>query len=304
MKRIYDLYKIRRLTAAIGVFDGVHRGHQKIFKRLVRESARFKTKSAVITFHPHPREVLNPAVKIPLLASLKHRIQLIGGLGIDFCIVIKFTRSLSMMKADEFIEKVLVNKLGVGTLVVGKNFLFGADRKGSFSTLKKISRYYGFRVIGVTPVKMEGSYISSTRTREAIEKGDLKKASLMLGRPVTVLGTVIKGRRLGRLLGFPTANISPHHEAIPPSGVYAADVRIRKRPYMGILNIGTRPTFSEDREPTIELHIFNFRKNIYGKDVEITFRKKIRNEKRFLSVGALRRQVIKDISSVKRSRNI
>lgn len=304
MKRIYNLYKIGRITAAIGIFDGVHLGHQKIFKRLIKEAARSKTKSAVITFHPHPREVLNPATKVPLLTSLKHRLKLISNFGIDFSIVIRFTKSLSRMRADDFIKKVIVSKFAVGTLIVGKNFLFGSDRKGSFSTLEGMSRPYGFRVIGVTPVKMKGTYISSTRIRKAIEKGDLKNASVMLGRPVTILGTVIRGRSLGRLLGFPTANISPHHEAIPPSGVYAANVRLHKRLYRGILNIGTRPTFSTDREPTIELHIFNFRKNIYGEDVEIIFRKKIRNEKRFSSVEGLRRQVMKDISMVKRSLNI
>lgn len=289
----------RKLAATIGVFDGVHRGHQKILKKLIKEAARQNAKSLVITFHPHPREVLNPESKTPLLTSLEHRLRLIGDMGVEYFYVIKFTKSLSRVKANDFIKKILIHKLDIKTLVVGENFLFGYKGRGNFALLKKMSKRYNLRLFGVKPMKMKTTYISSTRVRSAIEKGDLKQASLMLARPVIVFGTVIKGKKIGRRLGFPTANINPHHEAIPPSGVYAVNVRLHKRLYKGILNIGTRPTFGKDREPTIELHILNFKKDIYGKDIEIIFKRKIRNERRFSSAEALQRQINKDILRAK-----
>jgi len=295
MKKIYNLHKIWKVVATIGIFDGVHRGHQKILKRLVKEASRQNVKSLVVTFCPHPREVLNPGSKVPLLISLNHRLKLIKDMGVDFLQVLKFTKSLSVMKADDFIKKILIDRLGVKSLVVGENFLFGYKGEGDFSLLQRIGRKYSLRLYDVKPVKMKGACVSSTRIRRVIEKGDLKEAMLMLGRPVTVLGTIVKGRGIGRKLGFPTANIDPHHEAIPPSGVYAVDVKIEKRFCKAILNIGTRPTFGRDIDPTIELYILDFKKDIYGKDVEIIFKRKVRNEKRFSSAEALRRQIQKDI---------
>jgi riboflavin kinase / FMN adenylyltransferase len=299
MKKIYKQYKnIQAPAVAIGIFDGVHLGHQKILKKLVREAEKEKTKSLVITFYPHPREILKHSPKVPLLTSLEHRLRLIKELGVDSSVVVKFKKSLSRIKADDFIEKVLVKKLNMKTLVVGKDFKFGHNKKGDFSLLKKMSGRYGFKLFGIDPVKIKGSYVSSTRIREVIEKGGLKHASVLLGRPVVILGTVVKGRRIGRALGFPTANINPHHEAIPPSGVYVVDVKLNGKVFKGVLNIGTRPTFGENREPVIELHILNFRKNIYGKDAEIIFKKKIRKEKKFKTVNDLKEQIKKDILSI------
>jgi len=289
-----------KIVASIGIFDGVHRGHQKILARLVKEAAKHKSKSLVVTFEPHPREVLNPGSRVALLTSLQHRLDLIKGLGIDFLLVVKFTKSFSRIKAEDFINAFLVSGINIKTIVVGANFLFGARRKGDFRLLKKASKKFGFRLIGVKPLKIGSIYVSSTNIRKKIQKGDLKDASKMLGRPVTVFGTVIKGRSIGRKIGFPTANIDPHHEAIPPSGVYAVNVRLDKRIFAGILNIGTRPTFGRKSPPVIELHIFNYNKNLYGKDIKVIFKVKIRNERKFPSIESLRRQIEKDIQFAKR----
>jgi len=280
-------------AAAIGIFDGVHRGHQKILKKLAKEASRNNTKSLLITFDPHPRNILKS--KIPLLISLKHRLTLIKDFGIDSLRVIRFTRKLSRLSGEEFITKILMCRFKIDIFVLGENFRFGHKGRGTAELLKK----YGFKVFEIKTLKSKGRSISSTRIRQKIERGDLRNASLMLGRPVTVLGTVVKGRRVGRRLGFPTANIDPHHEAIPPSGVYSVDAKISSRIYKAILNIGTRPTFGKNIDPTIELHIFNFKKSIYNKDVEIIFKRKIRDERRFKSVEALRKQIQSDIYKAK-----
>jgi len=304
VKKTCDYYKNKKVVAAIGIFDGVHKGHQKIIKKVIACSHFDHVKSLVITFHPHPRNVLNPRSKIPLLLSLGHRLRLIKEMGVDHVSVIKFTKKLSRMTSLDFVKRVLLHDFNIKTIIVGTNFLFGQGHKGDFAYLKKIGQRHDFNVIGVKPVKMKRVNISSTRIRKAVEKSDIRNAGRMLGRPVTILGTVVKGRKVGRRLGFPTANINPHHEAIPQSGVYAVDARLLNKKYQGILNIGTRPTFGKDAEPTIELHIFDFNKNIYGKDLQIIFNNKIRNEKRFSSIEALKRQIKKDISvaMVRRSR--
>jgi riboflavin kinase/FMN adenylyltransferase len=249
-----------------------------------------------VTFNPHPRRVLNPNSNVPSLTSLGHRLKLIKAIGVDFFLVIKFTKLFSGIKAEDFVKKILVNKLAIKNLVVGENFLFGHRQSGDLRFLKRLGERFGFQVFWVRPVRMKGAIISSTRIRNIIQKGRLEEASRMLGRPLTILGTVVKGRHIGRRLGFPTANIDPHHETIPPNGVYAVYVRTDKKPCRkAVLNIGTRPTFCRGKEPVLELHILNFKKYIYGKDIEIIFRQKIRNERRFYCIEALRRQIQKDI---------
>ncbi|PIW68732.1 MAG: hypothetical protein COW10_00945, partial [Candidatus Omnitrophica bacterium CG12_big_fil_rev_8_21_14_0_65_42_8] len=257
----------------IGIFDGVHKGHQAILKKVIRRAKIARLKSVVITFNPHPVKVLSPGAKIPLLMSLGHRIRLIKKMGVDECLVMRFTKGFSRLSPEDFIKNVLVDKFNLKALVTGGNFLFGFEEKGGVALLRKLSRAYDFKFYSVPPLKMDGNFISSTRIRRLIEEGDLKSASKMLGRPVTILGTVVKGRRFGRKIGFPTANINPHHESIPPGGVYGVDAVLGEKKYSGILNISGRKI--------IEVHIFNFKKDIYGKDIEIIFRQKIRDEKKF-----------------------
>ena len=183
---------------------------------------------------------------------------------------------------------------------MGSNFFFGKKREGSLKVLKEFSKLYGYKVSTVGRFKTSGKIISSTLIRSLILEGKIKKASFLLSRPVTVLGTVVKGHRRGRDVGFPTANVDPHHEAIPPSGVYAVRVKIGNRLYKGILNRGLRPTFIKgEKEPTIEVHVFGFRKDIYGKDIEIIFVKKIREEKKFKDIDKLRKRIKEDIKRAK-----
>lgn len=274
-------------VVTIGIFDGVHKGHQVILKKVLKEARKNRLKSVVVTFDPHPVKVLNPGAKIPFLTSLEHRIKLIKSMNIDDCVIIKFTKEFSKVNARVFIKKFLIDKLNLKVMVTGENFLFGSKERGDIKLLERLGKTYDFKFYKIPPLKIEGDYISSTSIRKAVERGDLKLASKMLGRPVTILGTVVRGKRLGREIGFPTANIDPHHESIPPSGVYSIDVALDEKLYRGILNISAHKI--------IEAHIFNFNKDIYGKDIEVIFKQKIRDEKKFKSFSSLKKQIQLDI---------
>jgi len=304
MKVFYSLddflksrFSSKRFVLTMGVFDGVHRAHQAIIKKAVKIARNRKISTIVITFNPHPADVLNAAKKVPLLISLKHRLHLLEEMDVDCVMVLRFNKKLSGMEASAF-AKNLFSKIKVENIVIGESFFFGKEKKGSFGDLNRLSKVFKYRINVIKALKSDGKIISSTRIRKLISKGDIKKASRLLSRPVTVLGTVTKGHKRGRIIGFPTANIDPHHEVIPPSGVYAVKVKFKHKTYNGILNIGIRPTFRgkrlADKEPTIEVHIFNFKESIYGKDLEIEFVKKIRKERRFESVSELRSQIGKD----------
>ncbi|MBL7068973.1 MAG: bifunctional riboflavin kinase/FAD synthetase [Candidatus Omnitrophica bacterium] len=288
MKLYHSLKSVKRPSSgsivAIGVFDGLHKGHRRIINTLLKRSKITGRKSLILTFYPHPASVLYSKNPAPLLISLKHRLRLLEELGIDIAVVIEFTEKFSRMKPERFMRGVLQKRLGMKEMLVGDDFVFGNNAAGNVEFLKSLSEKYGFTLTKIRLLKSERRIISSTYIRSLIIRGNLARASRLLGRPVSILGTVKKGRKKGRLLGYPTANIDPHHEAIPPSGVYAVYVYYRKKKYKGILNIGVRPTFYPVRyppEPTIEVHIFNFNKDIYGRDIEIIFVKRLRPEKRF-----------------------
>jgi len=308
MKIFYSLNSLllsglarRTFVATIGVFDGLHKAHKEIVKAM-KKKAGTRYKTLVITFDPHPLKVIFPAKKTPLLVSFAHRMRLMEEEGIDAALVLRFDKKLARMPMEEFIKKIL-GRIRIKELCVGANFFFGRYKKGTPKKLRDFSGIFRYRVTSVQPIKKKGLVISSTRIRRLIKMGKLSSARDLLGRPVSVLGTVVKGCGRGRSLGFPTANIDPHHEAIPLSGVYAVKIRYNSVTYGGILNIGTRPTFraeGEEPEPSIEAHIFNFRKNIYGEDLEIGFVKKIRNERKFRQVEQLKRQLKKDMLRAKK----
>ncbi len=307
MKIFYDIKKISRHTKnsviAIGIFDGVHLGHQKILKKVTKAAKAKRLKSVVLTFEPHPASVLSPRTTIPFLTTLTHRLNIIAEFGIDVCVTLKFNKRLAALSAEGFTKNILVDKLDAKRIVVGKGFLFGRSKKANANSLKNLGKKLGFMVECTEQVRYKKRVISSTRIRASIEAGKLCDAVSMLGRRVSVFGTVVKGDRRGNILGFPTANINPHHEAIPPSGVYAVRVSIGKKDFKGILNIGRRPTFygvnHKDKEPLLEVHIFGFDKMIYGKDIEVQFIKRIRAERKFSNRKKLIEQIQKDIIKTK-----
>lgn len=274
---------VRGSVVTIGVFDGVHIGHRKVIAGAVERAKARRLDSVVMTFEPHPLKVLHPLSWIPSLISLEHRIRLIEELGADILVVAKFSKEFSRMSAEKFIKDILVSNLGAREIYVSEGFCFGRGAAADTGMIKDIGRRFGVRVNVIKPVKVGGRTVSSSIIRKLIAEGDIDTAARFLGRPVSVLGTVVRGANLARELGYPTANINPHHEVVPPGGVYAVKVRFRGRALKGVLNIGLRPTFfsPRDREPNIEVHIFSFHKKIYSQDLEVLFVKKIRDEVKF-----------------------
>lgn len=292
--------KFKNPVVALGVFDGVHLGHRKILDAAVAKARSIGGVSIVLTFWPHPQ-------KEESLYSLEHRLRLISRLGVDICIVISFNKRFAGIKAVDFIKNVLSKKIRAKYIYVGKNFRFGKGAQGNLKTLEKLSEDYNFKLRAFDVVRINSLPISSTFIRSLIKKGRLSAARKLLGRPVSILGTVIRGSSLASSWGFPTANINPHHEVIPPAGIYAAGIIFGNNKFQGVCYIGTRPTLAHKKTKTrkslpvhIEVHIFNFKRNVYGKYLEIQFVRRIRKEKKFASSRALIEQIKKDLSAAKK----
>ena len=280
--------RYRNPVVILGVFDGVHIAHKRILTEAVKQARAIKGTSVVVTFWPHPQREES-------LYSLEHRLKLIADLGIDVCIVIKFNRKFYRIPARGFIRNVLIKRIGAKYIYVGKNFRFGKGARGDYRLLERLSHIHNFKLKVFDVIKINHQPVSSTFIRSLIKKGEIKKAKKLLGRPVSILGTVTKGASLARRLGFPTANIDPHHEVLASSGVYAVEAIFNKRKFPGVCSIGSKPTFSVKGIQHIEVHIFNFKRNIYGRHLEIQFMRKIRNQKKFSSHLALAKQIKKDI---------
>lgn len=288
IRSLRQIKKFKDPVVTLGVFDGVHRGHRRILKAVVRQAKKIHGTSIAFTFSVHPQGK-------SYLYSLEHRLSLIEECGIAVCIVVNFSSAFSRLCAGDFVKKILVAKIGARYVYVGENFRFGKDARGNVTALKKLAKDYGFKLRVHKLVSKDAQAISSTYIRRLITKGNLKKAEEFLDHPVSVLGRVISGSALARKLGFPTANINPHHEILPPAGVYLAEVLLEKKRFKGICYIGSRPSLEKSLPKHVEVYIFNFRKDIYGKDLQIYFRKKLRNEKKFASLKDLAVQVKKDI---------
>ena len=296
------LEKIEDLTSlpgpvflAIGVFDGVHLGHRAVIERVLTDARKAEGTAVVVTFDPHPARVLRPGNVPRLLTSTPHKIQLLRGLGVSHLLVIHFDAAFAATPAEGFIQSLHHACRPLREICVGHEWSFGQGRKGNLELLQKLGDQLGFEEVGIPAVEIGGRIASSTLIRSAVEAGDLETAARFLGRPFTILGTVVEGDHLGRKLGFPTANLTAHNEQFPPDGVYAVEAILRGERRKGIVNIGVRPTFHEQSAAHIlELHLFDFSGEIYGEEIEVAFRAYLRAEKKFGGIGELRAQITRD----------
>lgn len=284
----------RNPVIAIGVFDGLHLGHQLLIRKAVSRAKALRGTAVVMTFDPHPVHVLRPENHLPLVVSLPYRIKLIGSLGVDAVVIVRFTKSFSRLAPEQFIKRYLLRPFSPAEVIVGDDFRFGQNRAGTIEIFEDAGRKNNFRVISVKTQKGGHKKFSSTSARDAIAVGDLKKASQILGRPVALFGQVVSGDRRGKTLGFPTANIVPQGEILPPQGVYVVRVQHQGKVLKGMANIGVRPSFHKDEHLNVEVHLFDFNKNIYGHEIVIEFLHKVRNELHFPSSQALVAQLKKD----------
>lgn len=290
------------LYLAIGVFDGVHLGHQAVIGRALEGARQGGGTAVVVTFDPHPVRVLRPEQAPRLLTSTAHKLQLIRNLGVAHQLIIHFDHAFSATPPEDFIRALAVAAQPLREICVGFEWSFGKGRAGNLALLERLGTELGYDEVGVPAVKVEDEIVSSTLIRAAVENGELAHAAKLLGREFTILGTVVEGDRLGRKLGFPTANLSAHNEQYPPNGVYAVEARLGDRLLPGVANIGVRPTVKHaGGVRLLEVHLFDFREEIYGEDLEITFRKFLRPEQKFPGLDALREQIQKDAALARES---
>lgn len=287
-------------AVTIGNFDGLHRGHQAMLARLMEEAARRGLPSCVLTFEPHPREFFAPAQAPARLSSLREKSELIRGAGIDRLHVCRFNQRFASLSPDDFIQQVLINSLGTRWLLVGDDFRFGAQRAGDFALLKEAGDRLGFEVESLPTVSVEGKRASSTAVREALAAGDMQHATELLGRPYSISGHVMHGNKLGRQIGFPTANIQLQHNRPPLSGIFAVEVYgLNGAPLQGVASLGTRPTVHENGKPTLEVFIFDFRDDLYGRRLRVDFLRKLRDEEKYPDLDALIAQINRDVDNAR-----
>jgi len=283
----------------IGAFDGLHIGHLRLLEETIKIGKELLATPVILTFSPHPREVLRPQVPFYYLTLLDEKIEILSALRFPCLVVLPFTRSLAELTPDIFVEQYLVDYLKVKAVVVGYNFRFGRGRSGDVEYLLKMGKKYDFMVRIIEPVEIDGIKISSSLIRELLLKGEVERANRLLGRPYSLKGRVITGKGRGRLLGFPTANLEvPRKKLIPKEGVYAAWVDLENKRFMGALNIGKNPTF-ENKELSIEVHILDFSEDLYNKTIKVELIKYIRGEQKFPSLEKLIEQIKKDCQTVK-----
>jgi len=304
LRSIPELERLRGpLFLAIGVFDGVHRGHQAVISTSAEHARAASGTPVVVTFDPHPEKVLRPESAPHLLSATQHKIALIRALGVEHLLIINFDKQFAATEPEDFVQQLVTHSKPLREICVGHEWSFGKKRRGNLDLLKRLGANMNFDVVGILPVKINGAVVSSTAIRQAIEKGDLTKAAEMLGHEYTILGTVTRGDNLGKKIGFPTANLSAHSEQFPPNGVYAAEARIDGELYRGAINLGIRPTVSSGKsERVLEIHLFDFNRDIYGRDVEVRFLKFLRPEKKFENLDALVHQIRQDVEQARQPR--
>ena len=303
MKIFHDLENAniaKPTVLTLGVFDGLHLGHQAIMGRVVERARATGSVATAITFDPHPRSVLHAESAPPLLQTLDQRLANLDVLGIEQAIVVKFTREFAGQPAENFLKDIIHDRLHAREVYLGKGFAFGKGRGGNIELLRKMSAELGFVADEVDEVRLRGMRISSSRIRELLADGRGNLARRMLGRPYGVEGVVIRGDRRGHTIGFPTANLKPHNRVIPKFGVYATATLIDGIWRRGVTNIGVRPTFGDELEPSIETHILDFAGDLYGDALRVRFLHRIRDERKFSGIDELIAQITRD---AERARN-
>jgi riboflavin kinase / FMN adenylyltransferase len=302
--RCGDVMSSMNSVVALGNFDGVHLGHQAVVRRAVEEGSRRGAKVVAATFDPHPRAVLAPGSEPRLLTTLEMRREELLGYGVDEVWAIRFDEALSRKSPEEFVRDVLVGEIGASAVVVGENFRFGHRAAGDFRELERLMRGFGGEAYAV-PVRSEGGEapISSTRIRRLVGEGEVAEAARLLGRPYVLRGDVVVGDKRGRTIGFPTANVVADPALVVPArGVYAGFVRVGKDTYAACTNIGVAPTF-ERRESRVEVYLLGFEGDLYGREVDVSFLERIREEKRFSGVEELKTQISRDVEAARRITN-
>ena len=297
LRRLHPLRNpLRRVVATIGVFDGVHIGHQRLLQLAVARARALRGTSVAVTFFPHPQHILRPATARPLLTTLDRRLCLMARHGVDVAWVVPFTRAFARREPAYFFERVLRRHLALRELVIGEHFAFGHERVGTVGWLQEAGVRAGVRVHAVPAVSRQGLPVSSSRVRRAIEAGDLRAVRRFLGRPHVISGTVVHGQSRGRRLGFPTANLRLQAQILPPPGVYVVQAAVNggTRRWNGVLNLGTRPTFHETRL-VAEAHLFGRPGRLYGSTLDAHLLARLRDERRFPTTAALTAQIARDI---------
>jgi riboflavin kinase/FMN adenylyltransferase len=285
---------LRPTVLTLGVFDGLHLGHQRIMQKVVERAKAVGAHATAITFDPHPRAVLHPESAPPLLQTLDQRLANLEVLGIEQAIVVPFDRDFAARSAENFIAEIIRDRLHAKEVYLGKGFAFGRARGGNIQLLRKMSSELGFVADEVDEVRLRGQRISSSRIRNLLANGNVNLVRRMLGRPYGVEGVIIRGDRRGHTIGFPTANLHPHNRVIPKFGVYATATLIDGTWRRSITNIGVRPTFGKDAEPSIESYIFDFDGDLYGDVLRVRFLHRIRDERKFSGIDELKAQIQRD----------
>lgn len=291
-----NLPKFKNAVITIGTFDGVHLGHQKILKTVIDKAKEVNGESVVITFHPHPRKLLFPQQPLKILTPLSAKIWLLSSLGIDHIVVVPFTKEFAALSASQYIKEFLIEKLNPHTIVIGYDHHFGQDRSGNIQLLKQEQNDFGYKLMEIPEQVIDEISISSTKIRSALMSGKVAESAKMTGRNYSIKGKVVKGRQLGRAIGYPTANIQPldSEQIIPAIGIYCVQVKSKHKLYGGMLSIGYNPTVTDEKTIKIEVNIFDFDQSIYNEEVEVFFIEKMRDEEKFDSLDALKEQLKMD----------
>lgn len=294
---ISEIVDLKNTILTIGTFDGVHLGHQKIIKKLVELKKKYGGETLLFTFDPHPRKILFPEQHdLKLITTTQEKCDLLNQFGIDNVLVFPFDLAFSKMSADAYVSEIIAKKLNTKIIVIGYDHRFGSNREGGINSLKQVSSEYNFDIEEISAEEINQLNISSTRIRKAIEIGNIEEANNYLGYSFFITGEVVKGKQLGRTIGYPTANINIKDldKIRPKNGVYAVNVIIENTTYKGMLNIGYNPTIDNSELQKIEVHIFNFNNDIYGQVIKIEFIKHLRNELKFNNLDELKKQLAND----------